>query len=472
MIFSQEVSGVVAAHVVGDLQNFRSDIDPLWIEEALQATGTATVRRRRLPAEQVLWLVIGMALMRGRPIADVVSALDLCLPDAKRSEVAPSAIVAARQRLGEAPLAYLFHRTADAWAYESATARPWRGLALFGLDGTTWRVADSEENREHFGLASGGERGESGYPLARVVALMAVRSHLLVDARFGPLNTSELSYAKELWQRVPDHSLVLVDRGFLTPTVLVALQREGVERHWLTRTKSNTRWKVLKSLGPKDALVELKTSSQARAQDPSLPRTWVARAIAYSYNGHKSGWVLTSLVDPKLYPRRELIALYHERWELELGFDEIKTEMLESNFSLRSRTVESTRQEIWGVLLAYNLVRREMERVASKAGVEPTQISFATSLQLIRDVWLLCSGNPDAIPEFLRRLETSMRRLILPPRRPDRAYRREVKLKMSSYPKKRRVAPTRPKRPRTRRPQQVPRQPHDAFDLRIRREAR
>lgn len=472
MSLAQDLSGVVAAHVAGDLQNFRSDIDPMWIEEALQATGTATLRRRRLPAEQVLWLVIGMALLRGRPIADVVSALDLCLPDARRSEVAPSAIVAARQRLGEAPLAYLFHRTADAWAYESATAHRWRGLAVFGLDGTTMRVADSEENRAHFGLASGGARGDSGYPLARLVALMAVRSHLLVDARFGPYKNSELAYAKELWQRVPDHALVLVDRAFLTPTVLVPLQRDGVERHWLTRTKTKTKWKVLKSLGPKDALVELKTSPEARGQDPSLPKTWVARAIAYSYDGHNSGWVLTSLVDPKVYPRKEIIALYHERWELELGFDEVKTEMLESGFCLRSRAVETTRQEIWGVLLAYNLVRREMERVANRAGVEPNRISFATSLQLIRDVWMLCSANLDAAPDFLSRLETSMRRLILPPRRSDRVYRREVKIKMSCYPKKRRGPPARPRRPQTRRPQQGPRPLRGGLIHEIRRQAR
>lgn len=237
------------------------------------------------------------------------------------------------------------------------------------------------------------------------------------------------------------------------------------------RTKKNTKWKVLRSLGRKDVLVELETSAQARKQDPSLPRTYVARAIAYAYKGNQSGWLLTSLIDPELYPRKELIALYHERWEIELGIDELKTEMLESEFCLRSRTVESTRQELWGVLLAYNLVRREMERVATKAGVEPIQISFANSLRLISDVWLLCSGNSEAIPDVLRRLETSMRRLILPARRRHRVYPRAVKIKMSCYPKKHRPPP-RPRRPPPRRPQQVPRPSGKAFHPRTRRELR
>lgn len=416
--------------------------------------------------------MIGMAMMRDRPIADIVSALGLSLPDARRSEVAPSAIVAARKRLGEKPVEYLFHRTADKWAFESAAAHRWRKLQLFGVDGTTLRVADSDENRAHFGLASGGERGDSAYPLVRVVALMAVRSHLLADVRFGPYKHGEHTLAEELWEWITDHSLTLIDREFLTPKIVVPLQHGGVERHWLMRTKKNTKWKVLETLGPKDVLVELKTSRQARTQDPSLPETWTARAIAYSYKGHKSGWLLTSLVDPKLYPRKELVAPYNERWELELGFDEVKTEMRDSEFSLRSKTVDGTYQELWGTLLAYNLVRKEMERVADKAGVEPTKISFATSLRLITDVWLLCAGNPDAIPDLLRRLETSMRRLILPPRRPHRVYPRAVKIKMSSYRKKRRPPPRRPKRAPPRRPQQVPRPKGPLLDPRTRREAR
>jgi len=65
-----------------DLEEFRRRIDPEWIDQALSATGTATVRRRRLPAEHVIWVVLGMALFRDRPLEDVVSKLDLALPGA------------------------------------------------------------------------------------------------------------------------------------------------------------------------------------------------------------------------------------------------------------------------------------------------------------------------------------------------------------------------------------------------------
>lgn len=45
-----------------------SGLDPAWIEEALVATGKASMRNRRLPNDMVVWLVLGMALMRDKPI--------------------------------------------------------------------------------------------------------------------------------------------------------------------------------------------------------------------------------------------------------------------------------------------------------------------------------------------------------------------------------------------------------------------
>lgn len=95
---------------------FREQIPREWIEKALALKkGIATMRRRRLPAVQVIWLVLGMALFRNRPIFEVVDKLDLTLPDPHRPGVAPSAIVQARARLGEEPMEWLFERSANEW---------------------------------------------------------------------------------------------------------------------------------------------------------------------------------------------------------------------------------------------------------------------------------------------------------------------------------------------------------------------
>jgi hypothetical protein len=81
-----------------------------------------------LPAEQAIWLVIGMALLRQESIERVVMMLGLALPTSKGDAVAKSGITQARRRLGEDPLAYLFATTADRWATQSADRHRWRGL--------------------------------------------------------------------------------------------------------------------------------------------------------------------------------------------------------------------------------------------------------------------------------------------------------------------------------------------------------
>src|SRR5690242_5451745 len=99
-------SRVVSAPPVdeGAFDRLHASIDPAWIEEALAATGTATLRMRRLPAEQVIWLVLGMALYRNRRIDELVASLDLALPGPRGPTPAPSAVVQARDRLGDEPM--------------------------------------------------------------------------------------------------------------------------------------------------------------------------------------------------------------------------------------------------------------------------------------------------------------------------------------------------------------------------------
>jgi hypothetical protein len=420
-------------------ETFRRHIDVAWVEEALAASGTATVRRRRLPVEEVVWIVLGMALFRDRAIEDVVSKLDLALPGGGGT-IARSSVSQARGRLGSEPMKWLFERTASAWAPPSAAANRWRSLTLYGIDGSSLRVPDTLENREHFGGQSGRKATESGYPMARIVALMVLRSHVLAGVWFGPYGgTHELEHAKELRGAIPDNSLTVLDRGFLAAPMLLGIETGGQNRHWLTRAKSNSKWRVLRRLGKGDELVEMDVSRHSRSQDPSLPRAWTMRAIRYHRKGFRPQTLLTSLLDAKQYPADEIIALYHERWELELGYDELKTELLDREETIRSKTRPGVEQELWGILLAYNLVRLEMERVAKQAKVEPTRISFVESLRLIRDewMWLSVTGSPGAIPKRLASMRANLKRYVLPPRRPKRLYPRAVKIKMSNYDRKR-----------------------------------
>jgi hypothetical protein len=419
------------------LDRFRASLDPDWIEEALEVTGTATIRKRRLPAEQVVWLVLGMGIYRNKPITEIVAELNLALPGRRGPRAASSSVSQARERLGDEPIRWLFERCAETWAHASARRRAWRGLAVYGVDSTTLRLPDSDANREHFGCHTG-VRGESGYPMARLVTLMALRSHLLAAAQFGPQVVGETVLAGAVWPLVPDESLCIMDRNFLSAALLTGIAKHGHCRHWLTRAKSVTAWKVIRSIGRGDWLVEKEVSREARRADPTLPNRWEMRAIRYQRKGFRPQTLLTSMIDASAYPASEVIALYHERWEIELGYGEVKTVMLAREETTRSRTPRGVSQELWGLALAYNLVRLEMERIADEAGVTPDRISFKGALMCIEHALLTLSlESAGRIPEHLRRLREDVAHFILPKRR-QRSYPRAVKIKMSNYPRKRR----------------------------------
>ncbi len=236
---------------------FSETLEPAWITQALTATGKGTIRRRKLPAVFVIWLVIGMALLRDRSIREVGRHLDLVLPVGRRRQtVSGSAIAQARERLGPAPLEALFAQCAAVWGPTAADA-------------------------ERRGQAPGTGRSPRR-PAAQPPAL----SHA---------------------PRSPAHAP-----------------------------------------GPRHP----------------LPR-----------RGFRPQTLLTSLLDPVAYPAADLIALYHERWELEPGFDDVKTHTLEREEALRSKTPPRIEQERWGLAIGYNLVRLAMAQVAERAGVAPTRIS-------------------------------------------------------------------------------------------------
>jgi hypothetical protein len=423
-----------------DFSVFSRHIAPEWILEALVSTKKASVRRRRLPADQVVWLVVGMALMRNESILAIVDRLQLALATEEGKRIAPSAVSQARARLGDEPMEWLFQMLSDAWVQPRSEQDRWRGLSLWTVDGTKLNVADTPDNREAFGVSRSGQ-GEAPYPMLRLVALMEARTHLIRSVRFGPIVEHERTVAEDLWPEIPEHSLTLVDKGLFSVHRMLDLEQRG--RHWLTRARVNIHYRVVKSLGPGDDLIEIRLDPDARKRDRDLPTTHVVRCVHYQRKGFRPDRLITSLHDPEAYPASELVALYHERWEIELGYDEVKCELLEASITLRSQSPVLVRQEFWGILIAYNLVRVEMAHIADEAGVPPTRLSFVTVLRALRiewDFWGILR-TPGTIPQRIVRLRADLARALLPPRR-ERYYPRAVKHRTSKYPAKRKPTPS------------------------------
>lgn len=433
--FTDELNALVEMGP-GALARFSASLNADWIEDALQASGSASVRRRKFPAEQAMWLVLGMGLFADRSIVDVVDHLQLVLPKAK--SIARSAVTAARYRLGSEPLESLFRRTASAW---SGKTDGYRGLSTFAVDGTCLRVQDSDENFEEFGKP-GGRRGpaDAGYPQLRMACLLNLSNRLLVDANFGSFATGEHTLAASLWSSVPPRSLTLLDRGFVNYAVFHSLVEQGDDRHVLVRFRKTEKPTLIKELSDGSALVRLTPSRTAVQKNPGIKGTSVeGRIIAYQHPNGKAGRLFTTLTDEREYPAQELIELYHQRWEIELGFDELKTHLLERRESLRSKKPDGVRQEVWGLLTLYNLIRYEMLGAAKQHGLDANRISFRSSVLWLRNFWQVTAWgvSPGTIPKHLKNLRSSLNVLFLPPRRSDRRFPRHVKIKMSNYARNR-----------------------------------
>lgn len=415
-----------------DLSRLAEHLPHEWIEQAIAATGTASIRRRRLPAEQVVWLVIALAIYRHWSISEVVDSLDLVLPN-EASFVSKSAIAQARQRLGDAPLAWLFERTAQAWCRQDAKLHDFKGLTLWAMDGTTLRTPDSPANREHFGAQSYASGKVASYPQVRAVTLTSIPTHLVANIAFGRYDKNEMIYAKDLLEQIPDHSLTVFDKGFLSAEILCGLTSGERHRHFLIPAKSNTRWEVLSGT-PDDALVRMRVSPQARQKCADLPEWWTARAIRTLDARGRERVLLTSLSDRRRFKLADLAACYERRWQIETSYRELKQSMLGSELTLRSRTVDGIYQEIWGALIAYNLIRREMACAAFEAKREPTELSFIRSFHLIQHEMMWAARTPALakLPAVLKRLREHLK-LLINEKRPGRQCDRAVKSRPARY---------------------------------------
>lgn len=424
--------GELAPH---EFDRFASLIDPAWIEEALRQTKTVSVRRRRLPAERMVWLVISLALFRNEPIWHIVQQLDLAEGPASTTPV-PSAAVAGRERLGEAPLAWLFERLASTWSDQDISDPAlFHGLRTYAVDGVVWSIPDTPANAEQFTYPKGGA-GSGGWPQLRAVCLMDTYNHLVRAANFGDFSIGELTLAKPLMQKVPDNSLTIFDRAYFSAAFLLDWEQAGQQRHWLMRARTSLRYEVLHENSPGDFLVRLPLSHQARRLRPDLPKHWQARLIKCMIGGQQRQF-LTSLCDARRFPAQDIAMHYTQRWEIELGFREIKQCMLGTAPVLRSKRPELVRQEVWGMLIAYNLLRHEIAAMADELKISPQRLSFhCLALAITTALYHWPLQTPGTLPKRLAWLRSQADAYLLPERR-KRSYPRVVKPGKLKYPMKR-----------------------------------
>jgi hypothetical protein len=254
-----------------------------------------------------------------------------------------------------------------------------------------------------------------------------------------PCKKHEYPLAGALVQKArPLLDLILWDRGFYGYSLL--RQAIDTSRYVLGRVSSTVVFDVVQTLPDGSFLARIYPSWQARrrGQDGRI-----VRVISYSFKdpnrpGHgQRHRLVTTLLDAREYPARELVVLYHQRWEIEIDNDEITTHQLNRPVELRSGTPVNIVQEIYGIFLAHNAIRALMHEAALRVDMDPRTLSFIHAVRVIKDAIPLLRSAPDnQLPRLFRGLLIQISRGLLPPR-DGRINPRVVKIKMSNYKKKR-----------------------------------
>ena len=357
------------------------------IHEVLKQTHRASIRERDLPAHVVIYYVIALALYMRSSYREVLRCLLegvqwLLDPSAQVRVAGKSGISQARTRLGAAPVKKLYAAVVAPIAEKRTKGAWYRQWQLVSLDGSTLDVADTAENDAAFGRP-GSSRGSSAFPKIRFVALLENGTHVLWGAHMDKYATDELTLAEKVIPALRPGMLCLADRFFPSYKLWRMAAKTGADLLW--RTRQNARLDVEQRLPDGSYLSRIYASTSDRRK---RRKGIVVRVIDYRLNNVAGAEALyrliTTVLDHRQAPAKELAALYHERWEIETALDELKTHLRGAQIVLRSKTPELVQQEFFGLLMAHFAIRGLMHEAALKADADPDQLSFLHAVRVVQ----------------------------------------------------------------------------------------
>jgi hypothetical protein len=418
------------------------------IENVLKMEGRESKRVSKLPGPGVVWLVIAMGVWGDLNMKSlwrqVVGTLKcLLLAGLRKFIPVRSAYSEARKRLGCRPLRRLFQELSRPIATQQTRGAFYKGMRLWATDGVTFDIPDTQANAKAFGrpgTVRDGEKVPGAYPQIHLTLLEEIGTHLIADVVIKGARADERRFVRHLLRKVDSGSLSMYDRGFFSYE-LVRQHSEEKDKHFLVRVPAHVRLKPIRWLEDGTYLAEVRPPRSYRGQNRTPV---VVRVIEYTLDepNRPVGYgerhrLATDLLDPQRFPAVELVVLYHERWEVEIGNDEVKTHQIARDVTIRSRTPAGVVQETYGILLAYNAIRYHMHQAAVRMDIDPRRLSFIHAVRVIREAAPLFRLVPGFLmPLFQDLLTAHIGQEILPPRA-NRSNPRVIKRKMSNFAKKR-----------------------------------
>lgn len=343
------------------------------VDAALAQTRAVQRRVRDLPSRVVVYLLLAGALFADLGYRQVWARMIAGLDGLDVADPTAGALAQARRRIGVAPLRVLFDLLRGPAAGVSVKGVRWRGRLVTAIDGTILGCPDTPANLRVY-QRGGGNQGPTGYPLARVLALVACGTRTIIDATFGTDRIGETRYAHHLLGALHPGMIVLADRNFAAAHWLTAVADTGADL--LVRVKIGRNLPVCRRLG--DSYISRIGEWEVRVITAMITVTTDTGNRSEVYR------LITTVLDPAC-PAAEIVALYHQRWEIETAFFELKSTILGGRV-LRARTPSGITQEIYALLITYQALRLAIsDAVLTRPDIDPDRGSFTIALTAARD---------------------------------------------------------------------------------------
>ena len=382
--------GSVGGKLVGaqeSLLRLTQIIKPELVAQVLSACKKNQTRRANLDFETTLWIVLAMGIFTDLPIRDVCRFT--CTKPSMRLP-GRSALCRARKRLGAEPLRQLHAEVVQRLGKSESDGSFYKNHRLVGIDGCLFNTPDTPANERAFGRPRGGHTKDSqgAYPQVGKMSLVELGTHVELAIHLRANWQGEQTVAYRMTKHLQPGDILLMDAGIFC--YRMAKQTKTQNAEFLARSQMRT-LEPIRKLADGSYLAKIYSHNNHRRLDKN---GMVVRVINYRLNDPSgTGYqeprrLITSLLDATEHPASELVALYHERWEQELMFDEQKTHQdprrPHKPTHLRSQSPSGVVQELYALSIAHFLIRKVMVEAARAVATDVDRVSFSGAIRIIR----------------------------------------------------------------------------------------
>jgi hypothetical protein len=426
---------------LGQLQQQLRDLlpAPLLSSEEDGPNSRERIFTLRLTFECFLWQLLNPGTSC-REVTRHVQAL-LRLSGRAPLDEGDSAYIQARCRLPKERLEKALSATARAADDRMNPTQLLQGRPVKVVDGSTTQLADTPQNQKRYPQPSSQKRG-CGFPVLKLVVLFSLSSGAILEVVMGSLRHHELRLFRRLWNYFKRGDILLGDRGFSDYATIAGLGQRGVDVVARLHHARKVDFRKAERLANKDGLCTWERNYQqssifsARAWKrlPSHIKVRILRC-SVTIRGFRNRrlTLVTTLLDPRLYPAADLVGLYARRWRLELCLRDVKTTL--GMEQLRCKSPEMAEKELLAYLVAHNLVRCVMAEAIAHSSVDLERVSFKGTLDALRQYSAAIAGARNQ--ETRRRLWQDLLLVLIRDLVPDRPHRKEpraVKRRPKPYP--------------------------------------